>query len=141
MPTEYVAIIYPTAWGLLATDIVGMWEKLQHHEDAHGIMSVVRPLEHPTGALELDDFGHAVFLRPRYTNGVDKEGWLRERQKHPLVMDAGYCYIYRVSAFKKRGFYPENLLGYELPRERVVDINYPEDFRIARRLYNPHVKE
>jgi len=118
-PTEYVAIIYPTAWGLLATDIKGMWEKLKSHEDAHGIMSVVRPLEHPSGALQTA--GNLLYLR--YTDNRDDDGYyvdddalLTYSQKQKLVADAGYCYIYRVDAFKKWGFYPERLLGYELPR-------------------------
>lgn len=125
MLPEYIAIIHPTAWGFLSRDIQIMWGLLQQFSSAQGIMAIVRPFEHPYGAMELID--------GRWLKLHNSDGKLKRDQEMPkLYMDAGYCYIYSVVDFLEYGFYPEKLLGYNLPRGRVVDINMPEDLGIAK---------
>jgi len=126
-PADYVGIIHPTAWGLLPRDIQIMWRLLQQYSSAQGIMATVRPFEHPYGALEIVD--------EKWLGLHNRDVKLKRDQDMPkLYMDAGYCYIYSVAAFLEYGFYPERLLGYNLPRKRVVDINVEEDIWIARKL-------
>jgi len=128
---EYVAIIHPTAWGLLFSDIQAMWGLLQQYPSAQGIMATVRPFEHPNGALEVVD---GKWLRLHSIDHLPDGKLKRDQDMPELVMDAGYCYIYPVAAFLEYGFYPERLLGYSLTRGRVVDINVEEDIWIAKKL-------
>jgi len=135
---QYVAIIHPTAWGLLSYDIQIMWGLLQQYTNtaAQGIMATVRPFEHPDGALDMVELEmvDGKWLRLHNIEHLP-DGKLRRDQEMPqLEMDAGYCYIYPVADFLEYGFYPERLLGYSLPRGRVVDINVPGDIWIARKL-------
>ncbi len=138
-PAGYVGIIHPTAWGLLPSDIQAMWNKLTGHNalissayrGAQGIMATVRPFEHPDGALEMVD---GKWLRLHNIDHLPDGKLKRDQDMPELEMDAGYCYIYPVVHFLAYGFYPERLLGYSLPRGRVVDINVEEDILIARKL-------
>lgn len=122
-PPDYVAIIHPTAWGLLSEDIQGMWRKLESTPNAQGIMATVDPLEHPDGALARDIHGWSYLMLGERLG--------HEQEMPHLEMDAGYCYIYPTEGFIQRGFYPDKLLKYTLPRSRVVDINTAGDLFMA----------
>ena len=124
-PKPYVAVVLPTALLLHPDDLKGMWGKLQ--VGGKGVMAVVRPAEHPLYSLVEKD----GCLVP-YTGDFDPP---RTQDLPELWVDAGYAYIYDKADFLAHGFYGEHLLGYPLPRYRVVDIDTPEDLGAAEALY------
>ena len=130
---EFVCIIYPTAWGLTGLDLMEMWRYLSvsvasaelsasPSKADMGLMTVTKPLEHPLGALYVQD-------------GLLQTGAVRpapEEEYPEMVVDAGYAYMYTTAAFKAHGFYPPLLKGYPLPRNRCLDIGNWEDLALAQ---------
>lgn len=72
------------------------------------------------------------------SNGMLEPMWpdlvnLRSQEIPELVVDNGSTYFFSVPAFKKeRTFYGSTLRGYQMPRERSVDIDDATDLEIAR---------
>lgn len=130
---EYVCIVYPLAWGLGSTDLSTMYHLLKL-QGVDGVMGVVRPLEHPMGAMEEVPGHNGMVLRPINTP-KPSEQW------PDLLMDAGYAYMYRVDKFRKYGFYPPNLVPHRLPRHAVVDIDTLDEYRMAHYIVSGMVVE
>lgn len=127
---DYLAVIYPTAALIPPDVIIAMWNMLQLpyplSEADDGILTIVRPMEHPLGALRQSTFG---LISPHFYGGGD----IPQSQVLPeLWMDAGAVYMYRVGAFRQWGFFPPRLRGYMLPRLMAVDVDYPEDMEVLR---------
>lgn len=139
-PRPFVGVVYPTAFLLTPQDIAAMSMLLTvgsiGGRRVDGVMSVVTPSEHPLGAMAREGNG---FISP----WIAGESEIRKRsQEWPdLVMDAGCVYLYRVEKFLEWDFYPPNLLGYEMPRTRVFDIDYPQDLEVAEALLDFWVKK
>lgn len=122
---EYVAVIHATACLLTPEDIQNMWGEIRS-EGHWGIMTIVRPAEHPLGALE--DTEKAGLVPHLGQIPRPSEEWPE------LWMDAGAAYIYRTDMFREYGFYPPHLAGAVLPRTRAWDIDVEEDIEMVEAL-------
>ena len=60
---------------------------------------------------------------------------VRSQDLPPRWHDAGAFYWLDVARYRGRGLYNDNMVPVELPAERVVDIDTPEDWRRAEVLY------
>jgi len=138
---EVVGIVYPTAFLLEPDDIRNMWRYLQSSPHANGVMTVVAPSENPLAMMVRTEEGFLERfwpgkVRDQAISEPDWAEWIDGQTTTfgPWYQDAGYCYIYRVDAFRQHGFYPPRLLAWELPRSRVVDINTEADLQVAEAL-------
>ena len=70
-------------------------------------------------------------LSPMWPDLIDR----RSNELPELVVDNGSTYVVDVSAFEQhKTFYGPTLRGYEMPRDRSVDIDTREDFEAALRI-------
>lgn len=125
-PPERFCCLYATAAFLRIRDLRESEEWL---DEADVVMGVSEYPIHPYKALENSVDG---FLRPKWP--VENA---RKSQEYPhLVASNGTFYWARTDRFlKEPTFYPERLKGFELPPERAVDIDTPEDLDWARKLW------
>jgi len=122
---NWVAVIYPTAALITPKDVADIWERLVEKGTTFGVMTVVRPAEHASGALSIEN----GYLKPYFEKEIPQS-----QQWPELWMDAGAIYMYSRIMFQARGFYVPELLPYELPRTRVVDVDYLDDLSLVEAL-------
>lgn len=123
----FFCAVYPTAAFVTSGDLRNSYEKMKSGA-ADVLMGVSSYPIHPFKALEENESG---FLRMVYP-----ERCLERSQTYPhYVASNGTFYWFRTENFlEKPDYYPEKLAGYELPRDRAVDIDTPEDLAWARLL-------
>ena len=117
-------VIYPTAAFLESEDLIGSEKKLDQSDVVMGVSAY--PI-HPYKALEEKD-GRLKPVFPVENN--------RKSQTYPhWVASNGTFYWCKTAPFlDKPDFYPDKLSGYELPLDRSVDIDTPEDYAWAQHL-------
>ena len=70
-------------------------------------------------------FGANAVLTPMWPNLIQR----RASDLPPLRVDNGSTYVAEVSEFRRyRSFYGPRLCGYEMPRQRSIDIDTQDDF-------------
>ncbi len=123
--------IYATAFFVSADDLEKSFRMLIERPPADYVMGVSDYNVQPFQALKKT----GAFLESFWPEYVS-----RQSQENPeLTASNGSLYWARVSAFEKSGtFYGQNLKGYFIPKERAIDINTPEDFRLAE-ILAPHI--
>lgn len=88
------------------------------------VMGVARYNYEPVRALQ-ERNGRLGFMWPEYVG--------RTAQECPdLVVSCGTLYWLKIKPFlAKPTFYPDKLVGYEVPNLRAVDMDTPDDFQLA----------
>jgi len=121
-----LGVLFPTAPLRTAEDIQRAYEKFSAHDDAKFLMSVTDYHHTPVQALAEKD----GYLTPFWE---DQEVLASRSQDQPdLVISNGALYFMATDAYRKqRTFYGEPLIGYQMPRERSVDIDVEFDLRLA----------
>ena len=124
---DTLCVIYATAALMLPEDLRGAW-RLFLEKQAESAVAVTRYYEHPLSALR--ESGR--FLRPVFPKAMV------QRQELPeYIVDVGYFYFIRTKSLRqRRSFWVPRLVGYPIPRLRAVDIDQPEDLRVADALMN-----
>ncbi len=123
---EFFCGIYPTAILLEPEDFKKSFALFSEEPQSDVIMSVSRYPIHPFKALEAGDEGYLSMVHP-------KECLMRSQTYPHYVASNGTFYWLRTSAFlKDPTYYTQRLRGYELPSDRAVDIDEPEDLDMAR---------
>lgn len=124
---EWFCCIYATAALLLADDLRASYALAD--DGCDGVMGVSGYPIHPYKAMKLDEAGNMVPLWPEL-NAL-------KSQAHPHVAASnGTLYWVRTSVFLERpDFYPERLRGYEVPADRVQDVDTPDDLETLRRKF------
>lgn len=125
LPEEFCCI-YATAALLVAQDLIESCRLLEQEPVADYVMGVSAFDIHPFKAMEprQDDF--LVPLWP-------KENLQRSQEYPKYLASNGTLYWARTEAFRKnRMFYGDKLRGYEVPAERAIDIDTPDDYERAK---------
>lgn len=120
---EYFCGVYPTAIALLPEDLAGGYKKIVD-DRADVVIGVSTYDIHPYKALEKSANG---YLQPVYPEWCPKQS-----QTFPhYVASNGTFYFHRTAYFLNHPtYYPEKLGGYEIPAERAVDVDTPEDYKL-----------
>ncbi len=89
-------------------------------------MAVSRADRHVHQALSRERDG---FLKPKWNELVEQ----RSQEAEEYWFSNGTTYAVWVAAFEAAGsFYGPTLKGHFMPRERAIDIDYPEDLELAK---------
>ena len=123
---QALCVVYPTAALMLPEDLRGAWD-LFLTQHANSVMGVTRYYEHPLEALRKA----GRFLRPAFPGAIARN------PRPEYSVDVGYFYFIRPNVLRQRhSFYVPRLMGYPIPRLRAVDIDQPDDLRVAEALMN-----
>jgi CMP-N,N'-diacetyllegionaminic acid synthase len=126
---KYVAMIEPTSPQRSAEDLVAAYEKLENNEAAESIVGVsLTESCHPLFLTKLEQ----DFLVP-YEN---KEYKVYRRQDiDEVYFFEGSMYISKVESLKKRkSFYHEKTLGFDMPKWKSFEIDDITDFIVIEQL-------
>lgn len=128
---DYLAMIEPTSPQRDAQDLVGAYNQLKTTTGAESIVGVCRTEScHPLFLTKLNN----GFLEP-YENKTYKV--YRRQEINAVYFFEGSMYISRVSSLKKRkSFYHEKTLGYEMPKWKSFEIDDLTDLVIIESLLN-----
>ena len=129
---EYFCVIYPTAVQMTTHDLEGSYELITGPNSPSVVMAVSTFNYHPYKTLIKDENGKASLLFPDY---------IRERsQTYPkaLASNGMFYWVHTEELMKNRnkGYYQEKLFCYEIPAERAIDIDYPEDLQHVETIIN-----
>ncbi len=128
---EYIAMIEPTSPQRDEHDLIGAYNLLKDTAGAESIVGVSKTEGcHP---LFLTKLNHK-FLEP-YENKTYKV--YRRQEIDEVYFFEGSMYISKVESFKKRkSFYHEKTLGFEMPKWKSFEIDDATDFIIIEQLLN-----
>ena len=119
--------IYATAAFLSPEDLIKSEQKLHSESKPDVVMGVSGYPIHPYKALVEKD-GKLEMVWP-------EDGNKKSNTFPHFVASNGTLYWARTDSFSaETDFYPENLAGYQVPPERAVDIDTPEDYEWAKKL-------
>lgn len=123
---DIVVLLQPTSPLRLATDIDCCIERMLV-ATAPASISVRRAIDHPYWTYRCD--AHGVLVP--YSS--DPAGEIHRRQDLPAAFVAnGAVYVARVSwLLANRSFHTDETVGYEMPAERSLDIDTPDDLALA----------
>lgn len=121
---DFFCAVYPTAVFVTPDDLRDSYEKMRN-SGADVLMGVSSYSIHPFKALKENGHGFLTMVYP--------EQCLQRSQAYPhYVASNGTFYWFRTEGFlESPTYYPEKLVGYELPRDRAVDIDTKEDYEWA----------
>ena len=119
---EYVVLLQPTSPLRLAEDITGAIQKAV--ENGKDVVSVSKVQDPPVLMRQMDENGE---LTPLLTEGST----VRRQDMKPWYRVNGSVYVNKVERLTKTTSLNDNPAGYEIPRERSLDIDEPEDFELA----------
>jgi len=124
---KYFCCLYATAVFVTEKDLQESFELMANSSENDVVMGVSGFNLQPLQAL-IEDNG---FLKPQWP---EYEGV--QSQFHPkLVASNGTLYWVKASTFiKTKSFYGGNVVGYEMPWIRAIDIDTPGDFETAKML-------
>ncbi|MBS1646709.1 MAG: acylneuraminate cytidylyltransferase family protein [Bacteroidetes bacterium] len=128
---QYIAMIEPTSPQRDEHDLVGAYQLLQNTENAESIVGVCKTeCAHPLFLTKLQQ----QFLVP-YENKTYKV--YRRQEIDSVYFFEGSMYISNTESIKKRkSFYHEKTLGYEMPKWKSFEIDDLTDFIIIEQLLN-----
>ena len=120
--------IYATAIFITSQDIIDSFNLLAKSSRVNVVMGVSKYNLQPVQALEKKEDG---FLSPMWPEFVNVQS-----QFHPyLVVSNGTLYWAKTERFlEKKTFYDDNLIGYEMPWVRALDIDTKESLEIVKML-------
>jgi CMP-N,N'-diacetyllegionaminic acid synthase len=122
---DYVAIVQPTSPFTLGSDIDATI-RLLHDSDADSSVSV----------MKLDHAIHPIKLKVKEGDELlpyieEENGRMAAHELSELYVRNGSVYVSTIATIQKGNIIGERCLGYEMPRERSLDINDPIDFDFA----------
>lgn len=118
-------VIYPTAVLIAPEDLAGGRALLDGPPEADVVFGVSGYPIHPYKALVKNEAGYLAPMFPVETK-------MRSQFYPHVTASNGTFYWLRTEAFRRlRAYYVERLAGYEIPAERAVDIDMPEDLARA----------
>ncbi len=121
---DYFCCIYATALLITKDDLMKSFEYL-HKYQADFVMGVTEYDLHPGLALEEKD----GYLHPKWPEFFNLQSQFQPR----LVASNGTIYWASIPVFlETKSFYGKKLKGYLMTRTSAVDIDTPDDFRIAK---------
>jgi len=119
--------IYPTAVFLTPEDLNRSFLLLADEPECDFVMGVSEYNLHPVQAL----VEHNGYLQPMWPEYLE----LKSQSYPHLVCSNGTLYWARVPAFQEiKSFYGKRFRGYEIPRNRSIDIDTPEDYEIVKQI-------
>ena len=119
---DCVCCIYPTAPLLRVEDLRRGFAELGDADAALAVATFPYPIQR---ALEPDPDGYLRFREPQYE-------LTRSQDLPEVIHDAGQFVFLRSRALEQqRKLVPSRTIGIPIPRERVQDIDTPEDWRVA----------
>ncbi len=122
-------VIYPTAVLITPEDLEISYKLLEGPPESDVVMSVSGYNYHPYKALVKNPEGYLEMMFP-----VECK---QRSQTYPHVTASnGTFYWLRTESFcgnRGKGYYQERLTPYEIPFQRAIDIDYPEDLEQAER--------
>lgn len=126
---SYIAMIEPTSPQRSASDLVSAYQKLKNNKTAESIVGVSKTEScHPLFLTKLEN----DFLVP-YENKTYKV--YRRQEIDEVYFFEGSMYISKVESVKKRkSFYHEKTLGFEMPKWKAFEIDDMTDFIIIEQL-------
>jgi CMP-N-acetylneuraminic acid synthetase len=126
---KHLCVLLPTTPLRNATDIEETI-RLYDRTSARYAMAVTEYFYPPWQALERE--GHS--LDPFWTSEEIEQ---RTQELPDLCVDSGAVYVVRTSAFREeKTFYGDELVGYDIPPERAIDIDEQFQLKLARLLHN-----
>lgn len=126
---EAFCCLYATAAFLTVQDLLDSRARLTGPPEADYVMGVSEYPIHPYKAL----CSEKGFLKAVWPESAQ----LKSQEYPSMYASNGTLYWARTGAFlHEQSFYGQRLVGYELPPERAVDIDTPEDYDWACRLAN-----
>ena len=120
---DLVCVIYPTAVMVRDDDLIASKDIFERHPETESVMCVSGFNYHPYKMLVENDQGYLEMKFPKECK--------QRSQTYPHAMASnGTFYWLKVDALRsspQKSYYQDNLRAYEIPFERAVDIDYPED--------------
>ncbi len=130
---DYFCAIYPTAILLTPDDLTQAFDQFDERTDV--VMGVSEYALHPYKALQQEDGGFLSMVHPYECNN------LRSQDYPYYVASSGTFYWFKSSSFlQDPNYFPEKLRGHVVPRDRAVDIDVPDDLKLARILKQSQLK-
>ncbi|MCK5541294.1 MAG: acylneuraminate cytidylyltransferase family protein [Desulfobacterales bacterium] len=128
MVPDFFCCIYATAIFLTSQDIIDSFKLLTESSKVNVVMGVSKFNLQPVQALEKKEGGLLKPMWPEYASV--------QSQFHPsLVVSNGTIYWAKTDRFlQKKTFYDDNLMGYEMPWVKALDIDTKESFEIVKML-------
>jgi CMP-N-acetylneuraminic acid synthetase len=128
---ETVASLLPTCPFRTVADLQAAWNTF-NQGDRQGFLIAVTEYDFPPQlALDFAADGLTMTMRDPAIYGRTTRSQSLGKAYHPN----GAIYLTTVEAFlRERTFFGEPLLGYSMPPERSLDIDYPYQFKIAEYL-------
>lgn len=128
MTPDCFCCIYATAIFLTPKDIIEAFKLLIESSEANVVMGVSKFNLQPVQALEKKENGLLSPMWPEYAN-------VQSQFQPDLVVSNGTLYWAKTDRFlQKKTFYDDNLMGYEMPWVRALDIDTKESFEIVKML-------
>lgn len=128
---EFVCCVYATAPLLSANDLRSAFDRLRESGAAYAF--AVTRFDYPIQrSLRIDDDGRVNMFHPEhYTT--------RSQDLTPAYHDAGQFYWGKTAAWLDGlPLFGNQSVAINLPRDRVQDIDTPEDWRRAERMFEPN---
>lgn len=126
---DIFCVLYPTAVFITPEDLIAAEKKMAH---ANVVMGVTEFPIHPYKALSEE----GEFLKPVFP--VENN---QKSQTYPHWVSGNGTFYWAQSAayLKAPGFYPDKLVGHEIPYIRGVDIDTPSDYETAQLLMKAYL--
>ncbi len=125
-------VLYPTAVFLEPSDLINACRLMDGPVIADVVMGVSEFNYHPYKALKTNDRGYLDMMFPIEC--------VQRSQTYPeLRASNGTFYWCRTKVMMEndaKSYYQERLVGYTLPYEKAVDIDYPEDLERIKQILN-----
>ena len=125
---DYFCGLYATAVFLQPEDFVQSLRAMEVAPRPDVVMGVSGYPVHPYKSLIMNEIG---YLQPMFP--VENE-WCSQRYPKAVASNGTFYWFRTESFLRNQTYYPERLSGYELPLERAVDIDTPEDYERAQQI-------
>ena len=134
-PEASVSLCLPTCPLRTAADIVSADKLFQKHSREKQLVSVVRYDFPPQMAFSLDNKTSAI---KRWVQSGNASSFVTRTQDHEILFRPnGGVYISKWNQFMEtKTFFGDSTIGFEMPIERSIDLDYPIDFEIAEVMLN-----
>ena len=125
---EFHFCLYPTAVLLNKKDLIESYKKIKKFKFDH-LVAISEFNSSPLRSLKITSKNKIEFKNKKYKN-------FRTQNLSKEYFDTGSFYIWRTSTLlKKSSSLPKKSTFYMLNSHRVVDINTPQDFKLAEILF------
>jgi pseudaminic acid cytidylyltransferase len=124
---DFHCVVFPMTPLLNFNDLIKAYRKLKKNLKADGISCVTKYDTHPQ---------RSIAIRSNYIEYEWKKFEFKMSNKlEQLYFDTGYFYIYRTKNYLKKKGKNLKILPYEIPTDKAVDINTPDDIKKTKKIY------